>query len=31
MFPEFPQLKKRYCRQHFWARNYVYVAAGELT
>jgi putative transposase len=26
-----PQLKKRYWRQHFWARGYFCVTAGELT
>lgn len=30
-FQEFPQLKKRYWEQHFWARGYFCVTAGELT
>ncbi|MGL1957404.1 MAG: IS200/IS605 family transposase [Colwellia sp.] len=31
LFQEFPELKKRYWRQHFWARGYFCVTAGELT
>ena len=31
LFQEFPQLKKRYWGQHFWARGYFCVTAGELT
>lgn len=31
LFEEFPQLKKRYWGQHFWARGYFCVTAGELT
>ncbi|MEE9358185.1 IS200/IS605 family transposase [Candidatus Vondammii sp. HM_W22] len=30
-FQEFPRLKKRYWGQHFWARGYFCVTAGELT
>lgn len=30
-FQEYPLLKKRYWDQHFWARGYFYVTAGELT
>jgi len=28
LFQEFPQLKKRYWGQHFWARGYFCVTAG---
>lgn len=31
LFQEFPHLKKRYWGQHFWARGYFCVTAGELT
>lgn len=31
LFEEFPNLKKRYWGQHFWARGYFCVTAGELT
>jgi putative transposase len=31
LFQEFPQLKKRYWGQYFWARGYFCVTAGELT
>ena len=31
LFQEFPMLKKRYWGQHFWARGYFCVSAGELT
>ncbi|NQY63573.1 MAG: IS200/IS605 family transposase [Alteromonadaceae bacterium] len=31
IFQEFPQIKKRYWGQHFWARGYFCVTAGELT
>jgi putative transposase len=31
LFEEFPTLKKRYWGQHFWARGYFCVTAGELT
>ena len=31
LFQEFPELKKRYWGQHFWARGYFCVTAGELT
>ncbi|MFK5947274.1 MAG: IS200/IS605 family transposase [Methylococcales bacterium] len=31
LFQEFPLLKKRYWGQHFWARGYFCVTAGELT
>ena len=31
LFQEFPELKKRYLGQHFWARGYFCVTAGELT
>ena len=31
LFQEFPMLKKRYWGQHFWARGYFCVTAGELT
>ena len=31
LFQEYPQLKKRYWGQHFWARGYFCVTAGELT
>ncbi len=31
LFEEFPHLKKRYWGQHFWARGYFCVTAGELT
>jgi len=31
LFQEFPQLKKIYWGQHFWARGYFCVTAGELT
>ena len=31
LFQGFPQLKKRYWGQHFWARGYFCVTAGELT
>ena len=31
LFEEFPKLKKRYWRRHFWARGYFCVTAGELT
>ena len=31
LFQEIPQLKKRYWGQHFWARGYFCVTAGELT
>ena len=31
LFEEFPVLKKRYWGQHFWARGYFCVTAGELT
>ena len=30
VFDEFPQIKKRYWGQHFWARGYFCVTAGEL-
>jgi len=31
IFQEFPHIKKRYWGQHFWARGYFCVTAGELT
>ena len=31
LFQEFPRLKKRFWGQHFWARGYFCVMAGELT
>jgi len=31
LFQEYPLLKKRYWGQHFWARGYFCVSAGELT
>jgi putative transposase len=31
IFQEFPSIKKRYWGQHFWARGYFCVTAGELT
>jgi len=31
LFQEYPELKKRYWGQHFWARGYFCVTAGELT
>ena len=31
LFQEFPGLKKRYWGQHFWAREFFCVTAGELT
>jgi len=31
LFQEFEHLKKRYWGQHFWARGYFCVTAGELT
>ena len=31
LFQEYPLLKKRYLGQHFWARGYFCVTAGELT
>jgi putative transposase len=31
LFQEFPHIKKRYWGQHFWARGYFCVTAGELT
>ena len=31
IFEEFPKIKKRYWGQHFWARGYFCVTAGELT
>ena len=31
LFQEYPRLKKRYWGQHFWARGYFCVTAGELT
>jgi len=31
LFQEFPRLKKRYWGQHFWARGFFCVTAGELT
>tara|TARA_R110002167_G_C12516135_1_gene637750 strand:- start:77 stop:502 length:426 start_codon:yes stop_codon:yes gene_type:complete len=31
LFQEYPILKKRYWGQHFWARGYFCVTAGELT
>jgi len=31
LFQEFPERKKRYLGQHFWARGYFCVTAGELT
>ncbi len=31
LFQEYPVLKKRYWGQHFWARGYFCVTAGELT
>ena len=31
IFEEFPSIKKRYWGQHFWARGYFCVTAGELT
>lgn len=31
LFQEFPRLNKRYWGQHFWARGYFCVTAGELT
>ncbi len=31
LLQEFPHLKKRYWGQHFWARGYFCVTAGELT
>lgn len=31
LFQEFPHLKKRYWGQHFWARGYFCVTAGELS
>jgi len=31
IFEEFPHVKKRYWGQHFWARGYFCVTAGELT
>jgi putative transposase len=31
LFSEFKHLNKRYWGQHFWARGYFFVTAGELT
>jgi len=31
LFETFPELKKRYWRQHFWARGYFCVTSGEVT
>ena len=31
IFEEFPKIKKRYWGQHFWARGFFCVTAGELT
>lgn len=31
LFAEYPNLKKRYWGQHFWARGYFCVTAGQLT
>ena len=31
LFEIFPELKKRYWGQHFWARGYFCVTSGELT
>ena len=31
LFQEYPLLKKRYWGQHFWARGYFCITAGELT
>jgi len=31
IFEEFPHVKKRYWGQHFWARGYFCVTAGEMT
>ena len=31
IFEEFPTVKKRYWGQHFWARGYFCVTAGELS
>ena len=31
LFQEYPVLKKRYWGQHFWARGYFCITAGELT
>ena len=31
IFSEYPMLKKKYWGQHFWARGYFCVTAGELT
>jgi putative transposase len=31
LFQEYPRLKKRYWGQHFWARGYFCVTAGELS
>lgn len=30
-FEEYPQVKKRYWGQHFWAQGYFCVTAGEMT
>ena len=30
LFQEFPQLKKRYWGQHFWAKGYFCAKPGEL-
>ena len=31
IFQEFPHMKKKYWGQHFWARGYFCITAGELT
>lgn len=31
LFEEFPELKKRYWGQHFWARGYFCATAGQVT
>ncbi len=31
LFEEFPQLKKRYWGQHFWARGYFCATVGQMT
>ena len=31
LFETFPELKKRYWGQHFWARGYFCVTSGEVT